>query len=72
MSYPGDHLCLPAENFDIAAEYIRAVNAGAKITHTNGIYALGSEIKSDDRKLSRTNFEDGKLCKGRLRLAVIQ
>ncbi len=42
MSYPGDHLCLPTENFDIAAEYIRAVNAGAKITHAHGIYALGS------------------------------
>ena len=58
MSYPGNHLCPPTEDVDaVAKEYIRAVNAGASITHIHGVHALEDEIQPDGRRLSRTNFE---------------
>lgn len=68
MSYPGNHLCPPTENVDsVAAEYIRAVNAGASITHIHGVHALESEIQADGRKLSRTNFEGWKALQEKIK-----
>jgi 3-keto-5-aminohexanoate cleavage enzyme len=61
MSYPGNKLCPPTENVAaIAAEYIRAVNAGATITHIHGVHNLEHEIQPDGRRLSKTNFEGWK------------
>lgn len=58
MSYPGNTLCPPTENVPaVAAEYIRAVNAGASITHIHGVHTLDREMQADGRRLSRTNFE---------------
>ncbi len=58
MSYPGNPLCPPTENTAaVAAEYIRAVNAGASITHIHGVHTLEHEIQPDGRRLSKTNYE---------------
>ena len=58
MSYPGNPLCPPTEDTTaVAEEYIRAVNAGASITHIHGVHNLEHEIQADGRRLSKTNFE---------------
>jgi 3-keto-5-aminohexanoate cleavage enzyme len=54
MSYPGNPLCPPTTQVEaVAAEYIRAVNAGASITHIHGVHTLEREMQADGRRLSR-------------------
>jgi 3-keto-5-aminohexanoate cleavage enzyme len=68
MSYPGNRLCPPTEEVDaVAAEYIRAVNAGASITHIHGVHALEDEIQEDGRRLSRLNFEGWKSLQDKIK-----
>jgi len=58
MSYPGNPLCPPTENVQaVAAEYVRAVNAGASITHIHGVHTLEREMQPDGRRLSRINHD---------------
>ena len=57
MSYPGNPYCPPTEDVDaVAAEYIRAVHAGASITHIHGVHTLEQEIQADGRRLSKTDW----------------
>jgi 3-keto-5-aminohexanoate cleavage enzyme len=68
MSYPGNPNCPPTENVKaVADEYIRAVNAGASITHIHGVHTLEHEIQADGRRLSKTNFEGWKDLNDRIR-----
>lgn len=68
MSYPGNALCPPTENTRaVADEYIRAVNAGASITHIHGVHTLEHEIQPDGRRLSKTNFEGWKDLQEKIR-----
>lgn len=61
MSYPGNPLCPPPEDIDaVAAEYIRAIDAGASIAHIHGVHTLEREIQPDGRRLSQVNFEGWK------------
>jgi 3-keto-5-aminohexanoate cleavage enzyme len=58
MSYPGNPFCPPTDDVDaVAQEYIRAVNAGASITHIHGVHMLEHEIQPDGRRLSRIDHE---------------
>jgi 3-keto-5-aminohexanoate cleavage enzyme len=53
MSYPGNPNMPPIENLPaIAAEYIRAIDAGAALVHHHGVHYLESEIQPDGRRLS--------------------
>jgi 3-keto-5-aminohexanoate cleavage enzyme len=58
MSYPG---FAPMPRIDdvpaIAAEYIRAIDAGASLAHHHGVHYLEPEIQADGRRLSRTDFD---------------
>lgn len=68
MSYPGNALCPPTENTRaVTDEYIRAVNAGASITHIHGVHTLEHEIQPDGRRLSKTNFEGWKDLQEKIR-----
>ncbi len=68
MSYPGNRLCPPTEKVDeVAAEYIRAVEAGASIAHIHGVHNLENEIQPDGRRLSKTNFEGWKTLQEKIR-----
>jgi len=61
MSYPGNPLCPPPEDVNaVAAEYVRAVNAGASITHIHGVHQLEREMQPDGRRLSRINHNGWK------------
>lgn len=65
MSYPGNPLCPPTTNVEaVAAEYIRAVNAGASITHIHGVHHLEREMQADGRRLSRIDHEGWKKLQG--------
>jgi 3-keto-5-aminohexanoate cleavage enzyme len=58
MSYPANSLNPPIEDTDaFAAEYIRAVNAGASITHIHGVHKLEQELQPDGRRLSRVDID---------------
>lgn len=57
MSYPGNPNMPPIEDTDsVAAEYIRAVGAGASVVHHHGVHHLESEMQADGKKLSRVEF----------------
>ncbi|MBC6938374.1 MAG: hypothetical protein DWB42_21430, partial [Chloroflexi bacterium] len=67
-SYPGNPLCPPTENVEaVAAEYIRAVDAGASITHIHGVHTLERDIQADGRRLSQTNFEGWKALQEKIK-----
>ena len=56
-SYPGNHLCPPCKNIDaVAAEYIRAVDAGASIVHLHGVRELERQVQADGRRVSRLDY----------------
>ena len=58
MSYPGNPNMPEIEDVDaVAAEYIRAIDAGATIVHHHGIHYLESELQADGRRLSRIDFD---------------
>jgi 3-keto-5-aminohexanoate cleavage enzyme len=70
MSYPGNANGIPTENTAaVADEYVRAIDAGASITHIHGVHALEHEIQPDGRRLSKTNFEGWKDLSDRIRAA---
>ena len=53
MSYPGNPNMPKIEDVDaVAAEYIRAIDAGATIVHHHGIHYLEMELQADGRTLS--------------------
>jgi 3-keto-5-aminohexanoate cleavage enzyme len=58
MSYPGNKYMPPIEDTDtVAAEYVRAVDAGASLVHHHGVHHLEETMASDGRKLSHTDYE---------------
>ncbi len=58
MSYPGNPNMPPIEDTRaVAAEYIRAIDAGASIVHHHGVHHLETEIQADGRKLSKVDFD---------------
>jgi 3-keto-5-aminohexanoate cleavage enzyme len=58
MSYPGNPNMPAIEDLDtIAAEYVRAIDAGATIVHHHGIHYLESEMQADGRRLSKIDFD---------------
>lgn len=70
MSYPGNPHCPPTEDTGtVADEYVRAIDAGASITHIHGVHSLEHEIQADGRRLSKTNFAGWKDLSDRIRSA---
>lgn len=70
MSYPG-YSSMPAiEDTDaVAAEYIRAIDAGASLVHHHGVHHLEESMGADGRKLSYTDFEGWKDLTDKIRSA---
>jgi 3-keto-5-aminohexanoate cleavage enzyme len=57
-SYPGFEYVIPVEQVErVAAEYIRAVNAGASLAHHHGVRHMEKSIQSDGRQFSIINFD---------------
>jgi 3-keto-5-aminohexanoate cleavage enzyme len=57
MSYPGNPHMPPIEDTDaVAAEYIRAIDAGASLVHHHGVHHLEKTMAADGRKLSHIDF----------------
>lgn len=58
MSYPGNPYMPKIEDTDaVAAEYIRAIDAGASLVHHHGVHYLEEAFAADGRKLSQINFD---------------
>ena len=58
MSYPGFERMPRIDDVPaVAAEYIRAIDAGASIVHHHGVHYLEDRIQDDGLRLSRTNFQ---------------
>ncbi len=58
MSYPGFAGMPRIEDVPaVAAEYIRAIDAGASLVHHHGVHHLEDRIQDDGRKLSRIDHE---------------
>ncbi len=58
MSYPGNNHMPPIEDTDaVAAEYIRAIDAGAALVHHHGVHHLEKTIAADGKQLSHVDFE---------------
>jgi 3-keto-5-aminohexanoate cleavage enzyme len=58
MSYPGNSQMPPIEDTDaVAAEYIRAIDAGASLVHHHGVHYLETSIAADGKQLSHIDFE---------------
>jgi 3-keto-5-aminohexanoate cleavage enzyme len=58
MSYPGNPAMPPIEDVEaVAAEYVRAIDAGASIVHHHGVHHLEKSFQSDGRKLSQIDFD---------------
>jgi 3-keto-5-aminohexanoate cleavage enzyme len=57
-SYPRNPVMPPIENVDaIAAEYVRAIDAGAAIVHHHGIHYVEPEMQADGRRLSQIDHD---------------
>ena len=57
MSYPGFAGMPRIDDVPaVAAEYVRAIDAGASLVHHHGVHYLESDMQDDGRKLSRTDF----------------
>jgi 3-keto-5-aminohexanoate cleavage enzyme len=70
MSYPGNPYMPPiSDTASVAAEYIRAVDAGASVVHHHGVHYLETTMGPDGRKLSHTDFEGWKDLTDRIRSA---
>ena len=53
MAYPSNpHNPTPKGYKEVAAEYVRSVNAGASICHLHGPYTIDEEIQADGTRLS--------------------
>ncbi|MHB0870242.1 MAG: beta-keto acid cleavage family enzyme [Chloroflexota bacterium] len=60
-SYPGNPYCPASNDVDaVVAENVRAVNAGAAITHIHGVRYLEREIQADGRRVSKLDFNGWK------------
>ncbi len=58
MSYPGNNQMPPIEDTDaVAAEYIRAIDAGASLVHHHGVHYLEHAIAADGKQLSHIDFD---------------
>src|SRR5208282_1752993 len=58
VSYPANHRMPAIEDVEsVAQEYIRAVDAGASITHIHGVHYMEDALQPDGKKLSRTDFD---------------
>jgi len=58
MSYPGNPSMPAIEDTDaVAAEYTRAIDAGASLVHHHGVHYLEKSMGADGRKLSHVDFE---------------
>jgi 3-keto-5-aminohexanoate cleavage enzyme len=76
MSYPGFARMPRIDDVPaVAAEYIRAIDAGASLVHHHGVHYLEDDIQDDGRKLSRTDFKGWEDLTHRIRAerdAIIQ
>lgn len=58
MSYPGNSYMPQIEDTDaIAAEYVRAVDAGASLVHHHGVHYLEKAMAADGKQLSHIDFD---------------
>lgn len=58
MSYPGFPLMPRIDDVPaVAAEYIRAIDAGASLVHHHGVHHLEDSIQDDGRRLSRIDHQ---------------
>jgi 3-keto-5-aminohexanoate cleavage enzyme len=58
MSYPGNPAMPAIEDVDaVAAEYVRAIDAGATIVHHHGVHYLEKTFQADGSKLSKIDFD---------------
>jgi 3-keto-5-aminohexanoate cleavage enzyme len=58
MSYPGNPYMPAIEDTEaVAAEYIRAVDAGASLVHHHGVHYLEKTMAADGKKLSHIDFD---------------
>ncbi len=61
MSYPGNPYMPAIEDTDaVAAEYVRAIDAGASLVHHHGVHYLERSISPDGKQLSKIDFEGWK------------
>ena len=68
MSYPGNPHMPRIEDTDaVAAEYNRAVDAGASLVHHHGVHYLEEKMGPDGRKLSHTDFDGWKALTDKIR-----
>jgi 3-keto-5-aminohexanoate cleavage enzyme len=58
MSYPGNPAMPAIEDVGaVAAEYVRAIDAGATIVHHHGVHYLEKTFQADGSKLSKIDFD---------------
>ncbi len=58
MSYPGNaHMPKIEDTEAVAAEYIRAIDAGASLVHHHGVHYLEKVMASDGKRLSKIDIE---------------
>ena len=70
MSYPGNPSMPAIEDTDaVAAEYVRAIDAGASLVHHHGVHHLEKTMGPDGRKLSHIDFEGWKDLTEKIRSA---
>ena len=70
MSYPGNPYMPAIEDTDaVAAEYIRAIDAGASLVHHHGVHHLEEAIASDGKKLSHIDFDGWRDVTDKIRAA---
>ena len=70
MSYPGNPHMPKIEDTDaVAAEYIRAIDAGASIVHHHGVHYLEKSMAADGRKLSKIDFDGWRELTEKIRTA---
>lgn len=61
MSYPGNPNMPAIEDTDaVAAEYVRAIDAGASLVHHHGVHYLERSLSPDGKQLSKIDFEGWK------------
>jgi 3-keto-5-aminohexanoate cleavage enzyme len=57
-SYPRNPYMPPIADVEaVGDEYVRAIDAGAAIVHHHGVHHLETELQSDGRRLSRTDYQ---------------
>lgn len=70
MSYPGNTYMPPLEDTDaVAAEYVRAIDAGASLVHHHGVHYLEKTMSPDGKQLSKIDFDGWKAVTEKIREA---